>query len=147
MTDRESAEKIVSQNGECRGIVCSECVNLLYGCDNQKGVLESAKQWLKDNPKEKKVTTNEHIENFVRDIKMLNDKELEAVANGVIKLLEAIDKPEKPQIGDRCIFWDDDKEEYCTGTLERYSPYWHECWTSRGVSWWKHCKKLTRDAK
>ena len=79
---------------------------------------------------------------------------LEKVADSLLEL-KIFKEDNTPQVGDRCIFWNDDEVAYVVGTLGeiqtggiKYPLQLFYFATSYNYSWrFDNCKKLTKEAE
>lgn len=95
------------------------------------------------------MTTNERVKEVVKS--MLCDDNgviLDFIADKALEVIEALDKPVVPQIGDRCIFWDDNINTYAVGELTGLSSYpFLFNYACKGAGLWKHAERLTTEAE
>ena len=86
----------------------------------------------------------ENVLKVLKELKELNHDQLETVADGIINLLVELERPAEPQIGDRCIFWDEDMETYAVGELAGIGFSDFMC---KGVDWFENCRLLIKEAE
>ncbi|OQY09651.1 MAG: hypothetical protein B6I30_09545 [Desulfobacteraceae bacterium 4572_187] len=83
-----------------------------------------------------------------KTIQTMAPDQLNAISDGIISIIDAIDRDPAPQIGDRCIFWDSDSRFYTVDVLGgTMAPGNYRYLASKVDAYYRNCKKLTREAE
>lgn len=60
---------------------------------------------------------------------------------------KALDQIDAPQIGDRCAFWDDNKNLYRIGVLTEMKGDYASMYRKDNGTLWKNCAKIKKEAE
>jgi hypothetical protein len=96
----------------------------------------------------------ENVLKVLKELKELNHDQLETVADGIINLLVELERPAEPQIGDRCIFWNDENPIYANFYVVGFLAEKKEgtdavkdLYRCVGASYFDNCRLLIKEAE
>lgn len=114
MNKIEACEKIIEQDGDCKGVTCRECpLDNTGNCATQQDKLISAKQYLADHKQEEKTYSVEFTDDELKELhdfcqndfcKNYNSFESNIQYTSRYKIVKKYLEINEPKPGDRCAF-------------------------------------------